>query len=1449
MKGKFWLALVAALVILVLTASLASATAYHTIVVDGDLSDWDADEFMETDGGYDLYVTWDADNIYLGLTGAYLGDDPVQDRSFFVCFDTDLTPLSGAAADGYGSVNFDTNLFAPEACYYFAGGAGWYEWSTWNGTSWDWMGWRDDGTFYHWPANPAPLPGSEFTIIRAEIGNPSAVGMVAWVTPEQPVPGSLEASWPTPNPTGALPTFTHHYHFPSLVDGVSPDDSVLADHVIINELDNYTEWVELYNPTDSAVDIGNWQLTADIDSLNYTIPPGTILGAGSYWVYNTTGDLDNGGDVISLYDGGAALVDQVGYGNYGGAPAPSTVYRTAARVPNGTDTGDHARDWNLTLTPTSGSANDAPTVLLGSNLILNEFDNYPVAGNDMVEVYNPTAGTIVLTDWLLSDGDAVAPIVTAVSVPPGGWLVLEETVDWTVSMDFSSYDVGYLFQPDGIRVDQIGWAGEYEDNTFQRIPDGAGPNDGYDWGSSGGGVSWFDLPETLGYSNAYLRFEKEAPTLVGPGDLFTYTLTVENLLGTSLTNVVITDVVPVSTTFAYALDGGTFDNGVVSWNVPSLPSPGSLVVRFAVTATDNYPTIVVNDDYAIAAANYTPPRFGAPAMTLVDTDTSLSIHHLQWSSHRSPFAGQTVQGIHGIVTVLHYNGFYMQDPNPDGSNATSEGIFVYTGGAPAVDVGDEVLVDGVVSEYYPGGYGSGNLSTSQLGSPTVVISSTGNALPAPTIIGTGGRIPPQEVIDDDATGDVETSGSFDADTDGIDFYESLEGMLVQVNDALAVGVTNYGEIPVVGDNGDNAIHLTPRDGIVVRAEDFNPERILVDDTITDTIVADVGVSFTGPITGVIDYSFGNFKLFIAVPLPGTTGGVISETTTAPLDDQLRVASFNVYNLDPGDNPTRVAGLAGQIVNNLQSPDIIGLQEIQDNSGEDDDGIVDASETYTMLIDAILAAGGPIYDFRDIAPENNQDGGAPGANIRVGFLFRTDRGLSFIDRPGGDATTPVTVTLGTTGVELSFSPGRIDPNNPAFIDSRKPLAGEFVFNGHKLLVVVNHFNSKGGDAPLFGRVQPPVLASEVQRIQQAQVVNDFVDTILALDPDADVIVMGDLNDFQFSTPISDTLAADVLTNLVHTLPITEAYTYLYDGNSQVLDHILASDSLFGNAFVGFDIVHVNAEFAYSYLRPSDHDPVLATFLLQPFDLTASTKTVEPAGSISAGEVLTYTVTLSNTGGVDAMVTITDTLPDELILISGFDGGGLTWSGVVTAGEAVPLTLVAQADPMLEADVVVSNVVTIDDGVNPAFDIYSPETEILVPSLTIAKEVTPDQDVELGGIVTYTITLDNAGNGTALGVVMTDVLPIALDFGGWVQQSGAVQANDAITWTGDIDGGAQVVLVFTATVTTDEAWYGQPVTNDATYTSINAGGVTHSAVFHIVEGPEVFYVYLPVVAKEH
>jgi predicted extracellular nuclease len=275
------------------------------------------------------------------------------------------------------------------------------------------------------------------------------------------------------------------------------------------------------------------------------------------------------------------------------------------------------------------------------------------------------------------------------------------------------------------------------------------------------------------------------------------------------------------------------------------------------------------------------------------------------------------------------------------------------------------------------------------------------------------------------------------------------------------------------------------------------------------------------------------------------------------------------------------------VNHLRSPDLIAIEEIQDANGPTNNGVTDATATWNALIAAISAAGGPAYQFRQINPLNNQDGGEPGGNIRVGFLFRTDRGLEFIDRPGGTPTSATTIVQHASGPQLSASPGRIDPANAAFTSSRKPLAGEFRMRGKKVFVVASHFNSKGGDQPLFGHFQPPARVTETQRHAQAQVVNDFVDAILAADADANVIVLGDINDFEFSQTVS-ILEGGVLASLMNTLPKAQRYSYVFEGNSQVLDQILVSGNL-GSFPTVYDVVHVNSEF---FDQASDHDPQVA-----------------------------------------------------------------------------------------------------------------------------------------------------------------------------------------------------------------------------------------------------------------
>jgi predicted extracellular nuclease len=572
------------------------------------------------------------------------------------------------------------------------------------------------------------------------------------------------------------------------------------------------------------------------------------------------------------------------------------------------------------------------------------------------------------------------------------------------------------------------------------------------------------------------------------------------------------------------------------------------------------------------------------------------IGQVQGAGQLSPLADQLVK-VEGVVIAERGSNTWVQDVTPDEDPATSEAVLVFGSSvANAVAVGDLVQVSGTVSEFRPGctptcdpaSSASSNLTITELASPGLGVTKLGTApLPAATVIGAGGRVPPTEVIEDDSsTGNLETSNSFDPGQDGVDFYETLESMLVEVRNPVVVGPRNsFGEILVLADDGAGTSIRTARGGIVIRPTDFNPERIMLDDLFVTTPVVDVADHFTAA-AGVMTYDFANYKIAVTSMLQEVDGGLQREVTRQPTEDEVGIGTYNVENLDPGDDT--FARHADLIVNHLRAPDILAIEEIQDNDGAANTAVTDASATWHGLIAAIQAAGGPTYQYRQIDPVDDQDGGEPGGNIRVGFLYRTDRGVEFIDRPGGNSTTPTTVINRASGPGLSFSPGRVDPENPAWAASRKPLAGEFKANGKTLFVIANHFNSKGGDQPLFGRFQPPTRSSEVQRHAQAQVVNSFVDSIIAADRNANVIVLGDINDFEFSETVQ-ILSGRVLTSLMETLPKPERYSYVFEGNSQVLDQVLVSDNVLDNFFVDYDPVHVNSEFAD---QASDHDPQVA-----------------------------------------------------------------------------------------------------------------------------------------------------------------------------------------------------------------------------------------------------------------
>ena len=299
------------------------------------------------------------------------------------------------------------------------------------------------------------------------------------------------------------------------------------------------------------------------------------------------------------------------------------------------------------------------------------------------------------------------------------------------------------------------------------------------------------------------------------------------------------------------------------------------------------------------------------------------------------------------------------------------------------------------------------------------------------MIGQGGRVPPNRVIDNDSTGDVDTNPIFDPQQDGIDFHESVEGMLLQFNNAVATGPSNdFGEVSIVGDDGRNAGLRTRRGGVIVAENDFNPERFILDDVIGETpSTANVGDKFSTPIVAVGDYSFDNFKYYPLTEATAT-GALQREVTETPKTSEMAVATFNVENLAPNDPPAKFAALARTLIDNLKSPDLLAIEEIQDNDGTTGgtgSPVVDASVTWNLLIAAIAAPAGRSTSTRRSTRSPTRTAGRPAATSARASCTGPTAGWRSSSRPGGTSTnsTEVVRTRRTRAADVQPGADRAD----------------------------------------------------------------------------------------------------------------------------------------------------------------------------------------------------------------------------------------------------------------------------------------------------------------------------------------------------------------------------------------------------------------------------------------
>jgi predicted extracellular nuclease len=534
----------------------------------------------------------------------------------------------------------------------------------------------------------------------------------------------------------------------------------------------------------------------------------------------------------------------------------------------------------------------------------------------------------------------------------------------------------------------------------------------------------------------------------------------------------------------------------------------------------------------------------------------------------------------------------------DGDPATSDAVLVQIA-TNGLEQGDEIRVSGVVSELVPGGSHTANLSTTVIHSATAEVVGRDRPLPAPVVLGRQGRLPPSQVISSDelpvnlrVKEQVQRS-PFDPEHDAVDFFESLEGMLVTVSRPLAVSAIqtfseDQSEVVALADAGlgISSARRTRNGGILLEPSHQpyggqNPERIQIqfDRTLYPAAVPLVRTGDTlSEVTGIMRYSFGNYEIAATAAFRVTQGGRPPEATALRgSSNATTVSSYNVLNLSPtsADSAQRRL-LASQIVKSLNSPDILALQEIQDDSGEEDDGTTSADRTLRALTEGIVAAGGPRYDAFNVPPANGKPGGVPGGNIRNAFLYNSSRVRLLKYR----SLTPA--ILAQAGVRDTL----------AFQEARDPLEGVFEFRGESLRVVNNHLTSRFGSTPVFGSVHPFRQAGQAERGAQVRALHAYAAHVLKTDSDSRLIVLGDMNTFEFSPELRQVLpgSPQILYPLLFGIPENERYSFNFEGNSQTLDHVFVSHALRGRTEM--DIVHLNVDYpAVPGSTASDHDPVL------------------------------------------------------------------------------------------------------------------------------------------------------------------------------------------------------------------------------------------------------------------
>ena len=588
------------------------------------------------------------------------------------------------------------------------------------------------------------------------------------------------------------------------------------------------------------------------------------------------------------------------------------------------------------------------------------------------------------------------------------------------------------------------------------------------------------------------------------------------------------------------------------------------------------------------------PTPGAENICEIPVVGPFEIFEIQGSGAASSFASQKVLTENNIVTALAPNGFFMQTPESRSDNDvdTSDGIFVFTGGAPMYDavqfvaVGDMVDVTGNVVEFF--GF------TEFSNNPTVVFRNSGMTLPAAV--------------------------QFDASTPSPDpmspscaiEFECYEGMLVEIANGTVTGPNQrFNSDPVA------EVHITAAPDRTFReigieypglpdlpVWDGNPEVFELDPDklgLPNQIIP-AGSSFSA--SGVVGFEFGGYEFW---PTELTvTAAVIPQGVRARQRVEFTIGSLNMFRFfddvdDPADTSVpgrtrddavistaeygrRRAKFADYILNVLDAPDILAVQEVEKL------GVLETLAGDITDIEPSVVYSAYLVEGNDIG------------TIDVGFLVRDTVAVDAITQLGKDEI-------------LIFDNSLLNDRPPLLLEGRSVNEGA----DYPITVMVVHNRSLGGiDSSSRG---PRVRA---KRLAQAQSIAAKVQAMQTDNPDVRLVIIGDFNAFEFTDgyvdavgqiagnfdPDDNLLSGDDLVdpdliNQVLSVSPDERYSFIFRGNAQALDHALTSMAL-DNSLRGLEYGRGNADAAVdlindgdTVLRASDHDG-LVLFLTKDID---------------------------------------------------------------------------------------------------------------------------------------------------------------------------------------------------------------------------------------------------------